>query len=138
MPKHQDKKVKKCKCSPSPAPKCKCEPVPPWSETNWEPDTQWCPMIPIRKPLKVVQTPFYTSSEDPAPEWAPNIIIRPPVCVYPVKLDKHHKHHDKKRSYNPYGGCEFLRSHWRDDVPMYVYGRNPFSDTVNSGGSHFQ
>lgn len=134
MSKHREKKNNKCKC-----PKEPCEPVPPWSWTNWEPDTQWCPVVPIRPPLKVVNTPFYTSSEDPAPEWAPNVIIRPPICSYPTGYDRYRKHSKRhKHGHNQFGGCAFLRSHWKDDVPMYVYGRNPFSDTVNSGGSHFQ
>jgi hypothetical protein len=126
MPKH-DKKLK-CSCLP-------CEPVPPWSDTTWEPDAQWCPVISIQKPLKVVQVPFYTSTEQPTPEWAPNVIISAPVTYHRSHHSHHHNHHP---THNTYGGCSFLRSHWKDDIPMYVYGTNPFSDTVNSGGSHFQ
>jgi hypothetical protein len=142
MPKHQNKKVvkvPKCKCST--CPEEPCEPVPPYSDTNWEPDTQWCPQIPSKTPPNFVQTPFYTSSEDPAPEWAPNVFIRPPIYSYPVPKNhqRHSSHHHKHlHEHNEYGGVAFLRSHWKDDIPMYVYGTNPFSDTVNSGGSHFQ
>lgn len=123
MTKHH---VKKCKL-----PKCDC--IPPWSETRVEPDTQWCPIVPIRSPLKTVKVPFYTSSEDPAPEWAANIIIKP-ACSCHVR----HGKHSHKCGRNVWGGCEFLRSHWHDDILRHVYGRNPFSDTVNSGGCHFQ
>jgi len=111
-----------------------CVAVPPWSETNWEPDTQWCPTVPIKTPLKTVQTPFYTSSEDPAPQWVANVIIKPPCDC---KAIGHHKSKHSHRK-NCWGGCEFLRSHWRDNIERHVYGTNPFSDTVNSGGSHFQ
>ena len=98
------------------------EPVTPWSWTECPPDTQWTPVVPITPPLKVVQAPFYTSCEDPAPEWAPNVIIRPAV-----------RHH-----HNRWGGVPFLRTHWHDTIERHVYGTNPFSDTVNSGGSHWQ
>ena len=133
MPRHQ-KKLCKCACSDP------CEPVPPWSETRWEPDTQWCPVVPIRPPLKKVRVPFYTSSEDPAPEWKPNVILQPPVPACVASRDKKHKHghKPKKGVYCGYYGNGFLRSHWTDNVIGYVYGRNPFSDTVKSGGFHFQ
>lgn len=96
------------------------EPVPPFSWTSWEPDTQWEKVVPIRKPLKVVQYPFYDSLEDPTPEWAPNVIL----------YDGHRHHHHHKRS--------FLRKHWTDNIKLHVYGTNPLSDTQNSGGAHFQ
>lgn len=118
---HQKYSHNKCihKCAIKP--KCRCEPVPPWSDTNELPDAQWCPVIPIHKPLKIVQIPFYTSSEDPTPEWAPNVVIYPP-------------YHKRQHQYEH----RFLKTCFHDTVPMYVYGTNPYSNTVNSSGSHFQ
>lgn len=112
--------------------------VPPWSETNWMPDAQWCPIVPIRTPLKTVRAPFYTSSEDPAPQWADNIIIKPACKCSVSRSHHHHDHHKVTHEKNCWGGCGFLRTHWHDDIERHVYGTNPFSDTVNSGGSHFQ
>lgn len=103
---------------------CECEPVPPWSETRWEPDAQWCPSSPVPPPLKVVREPFYTSSEDPPPQWAPNV----PLAPIGDKHGSHHHHHHHHK---------FLHD-WKDDIERHVYGRNPYSNTVNSGGSHFQ
>jgi len=109
MPRKHLKKQKQCRCRKP----CKLTQL--WSETNWQPDAQWCPIIPIVRPLKTVKAPFYTSSEDPTPQWAPNIII-------------------KARE-----GCSFLRTKcWQDNIRRHIYGTNPFSDTVNSGGIHFQ
>jgi hypothetical protein len=93
------------------------EDLPPWSETREEPDAQWVPVTPCVTPLKVVQVPFYTSSEDPAPEWVTNVLL--------WSHRRHHHHH------------RFLH-HRKDDVPRYVYGRNPYTDTVKTGGSHYQ
>lgn len=94
---------------------CKEVPLPPWSETRMEPDAQWCPTVPIRYPLNVVNVPFNSSSEEPDAQWADNIIIKSAKC--------HHK---------------FLKKSGKDTIERYVYGRNPFTDTVCSGGSHFQ
>ena len=45
------------------------EPVAPWSDTICEPDAQWSPVVPIQRPLQVVQDPIYTSTEGSVPEW---------------------------------------------------------------------
>lgn len=88
------------------------EPVVPYSETRVQPDAQWVPIVAIQSPLKVVQTPLYISSLTPAPQWAPNVNI------------------GQRRG--------FLKTQFRDNIRRHVYGTNPFSDTVNSGGPHFQ
>lgn len=127
MAKHHNKK-RKAIPFPLPVPASDGNTLPPLSETRVPPDTQWSPIIPIQTPLKTVQAPFNTSSAEPDPQWASNVIIAP--SVWCKSKSKHGR--------NVWGGCPFLRSHWKDDVPMYVYGKNPFSDTVSSGGSHFQ
>ena len=115
-----------------------CECVQPWSETNCEPDAQWCPTVPIKSPLKKVIEPIYTSSEDPAPQWAPNVIVKPPcTCGFTSKHGHGHRYRHGHLK-NCWGGCQFLRSRWQDNIQRHVYGTNPFSDTVNSGGIHFQ
>ena len=116
---HSHSHTHKSKCARSPV-----VDIPPWSETREEPDAQWVPVIPCITPLKVIRTPFYTSSEDPAPEWATNVVIKPAVTT--------------KHRHTAWGVSPFLRTHWKDNIPRYVYGTNPFSDTVNSGGSHYQ
>lgn len=96
---------------------CTPEVIPeaPWYETNWEPDTQWTPVVHSRTPPNFVTVPFYQSSEDPAPEWASNVVLR-------------HGHKHKS----------FLRRHAHDTVLRHIYGRNPYMTTVSSGGIHFQ
>jgi hypothetical protein len=132
------KKVKDSKCGCM----CKCEPIPPWSETREEPDAQWCPEIPVKGPIVPLNLPLYSSSEDPEPQYVPDVIIRP-ACDRRVSKHQSHHNHGKQweklnKEHNMYGGCPFLRSHWQDNILLYVYGTNPFSDTVNSGGPHFQ
>ena len=113
------------------------EPVPPWSDTHQEPDAQWTPVIPVNRPLRFVDVPFYCSSEDPAPEWAPNVPIRP-FWSTDLPMGHRHHHHDHDHDDHHHHHENFLRSHWKDDVLGYIYGRNPFSNTVNAGGYHFQ
>jgi len=109
------------------------EPMAPYSETRVQPDAQWLPVVPIRSPLRVVQTPLCTSSETPAPQWAANVIIKE-SCTCGVSRRRIPVAHAR----NCWGGCGFLRTQWKDNVLRHVYGTNPFSDTVNSGGPHFQ
>lgn len=92
--------------------------VSPYSETRVTPDAQWRASIPICSCGKIIKQHFNYSSENPSPQWSPNIIIRSsnPNCKY---------------------NCPFLISCCKDNIPMYVMGKNPLTNTVNSGGSHF-
>lgn len=111
MTKHSKHSHHRSSRKSSPAPTIVAD-VPPWSETRQEPDVQWVPITPIEVPLKTVNVPIYNSCEDPTPQWAANVII------------SHHGHN-------------FL-NHFKEDILMYIYGRNPQSNTVNAGGRHWQ
>ena len=127
---------KHCRCKPH-AETVPVEPVPPLSSTDWEPDTQWTPVIPVQTPVKVVQVPFYNSEEDPAPEWAPNVIIKA-GCNQSMNHRSRGGRHSKRQALcgdNCWGGCSFLRSHWVDDIDGYIYGTNPFSIQLMPVGS---
>lgn len=59
-----------------------CIPVPPFSDTQWEPDAQWCPgqKFTTIKPQSYIFTEYGTT-ETPAPQWTPNMILYPGNCA---------------------------------------------------------
>lgn len=114
--------------------------LPPWSETRLPPDAQWSPIVPIRAPLKTVRQPFNSSSDEPDVQWADNIIIRPPVPGCPHCLVHQTKTCNKGVNcrFNGSTNDNFFRKNWKEDIIGYIYTKNPYVDTVNAGGLHFQ
>ena len=146
MGKHSTKKNSKCA-----KPTIACDCMPPWSETRETPDAQWCPITPIITPPQKVDTPLYVSSEDPAPQWVPNVLLNMACPKYDEhKKDtkehkkelKHHmkeiKHRMKDQEKTLKKGHLLRSCRHHDNIIGYVYGTNPFSNTVNAGGNHFQ